>query len=171
MSFAIQILDGNNDIRIYDLTAATCPELSFASLVYPRAHLKSVQIDGLPLQQDQINYCPLSPNLEQIVLRNNGLLHPSFTSCSSTYRNLKYVSFANQDIVLENEPILPLSGKLKYLSLYSCSLQELYRSTFEGLSALQVLNISYNNISSCRKNQLLLMSSHLVCHQRLASFT
>ena len=55
--------------------------------------------------------------------------------------------------MLENEPILLLSGKLKYLSLYSCSLQELYRSTFEGLSALQVLNISHNNISSFGKKQ------------------
>ena len=151
VSFFIQSLDENKDIRIYNLTAAPCPELSFANLLFPRTHLKYVQIYGLPLQRDLVNSthdCPISSNLVQIALQDNGLVHFPFTSCSTTYRNLKYVSLVNQYIMVEEQPILPLSGDLIYLSLYNCSLQELYKSTFEGLSSLQVLNISHNNITS-----------------------
>ena len=148
--FFIRNLRQNTTVRVSNLTATLCPELSFASILYLHTHLDFVRIDGLPMQQDHSNstpMCTVSSRLEVIILYDNGLVYPPFSSCPTYFDKLKQASLEKQDLRLEVGQLFPVSNKLKYLSLVACSLQEIYTSNFHGLNFLLMLNISHNNIS------------------------
>ena len=148
--FFIRNLRQNTTVRVSNLTAAPCPELSFASILYPRGDLHFARIDGLPMQQDHSNSTPMcivSSHLEVLSLYDNGLVHPPFSSCPTYFDKLKQASLEKQDLRLEVAPLLPVSNKLEYLSLVDCSLQEIYTPNFHGLNFLLMLDISRNNIS------------------------
>ena len=162
MRFLIQILDQERHVRISNLTASSCPELSIASLLYPRLNLSWARIDGLSLQQDPINVtlaCPMSSNLEALILQNNGLASAPFSSCPIYFSNLIHVLFENQQLKLDDIPLFTLSDHLKYLSLHNCSLHNIPRSTFVGLINLRMLNISSNKIRSFEKEVFHYLSS------------
>ena len=151
MRFYIRAMDQERNIRVSNLTPMPCPGLSFASLFYPHQYLNFAQIFGLPLQQDPSNgthACPKSSNLEALNLHSNGITSTPFSSCPAYLKNIKYVLLENQQLILDDKPLFTKSNHLIYLSLHDCSLQNVPRSIFVGLSYLKMLNISNNNISS-----------------------